>query len=247
MNTQILEKIEKPQIKKRPDIKPGDIVRVHQKIKEGKKERVQVFEGVVLRVKGGGLRKSFIVRKISFGIGVEKSFLVHSPNIIKIEVKKRAKVRRAYLTYLRNLTGKKARLKDKQFDSLLVNVQDEKPEEEKSDEEGKQAQDSAEKEGKNKSKDSESQKETEPKVKNEKDSSSEEKNQDEKKSVDDEKEIAAEEIKEVPLEKVVKEENKEAAESAGDEIHPEDGGQDAEIEEVNSGLEKAEKAIEKGK
>jgi len=125
MKTEILEKIEKSQIKKMPEIRPGDTVRVHQRISEGKKERIQVFEGVVLRVKGGGLRQSFIVRKISFGIGVERSFLINAPNIEKIEVKKRAKARRAYLTYLRNLTGKKARLKDKQFDSLVVNVQSE--------------------------------------------------------------------------------------------------------------------------
>lgn len=129
MNSQLLEKIEGPQLKKVPEIRPGDLIRVHQKIKEGKKERIQVFEGVVLRVKGGGLRKSFIVRKISFGIGVERSFPIHSPNIEKIEIKKRAKVRRAYLTYLRSLTGKKARLKDEQFDSLVVNVQPEIEEE----------------------------------------------------------------------------------------------------------------------
>lgn len=128
MNTDILQKIEAPQIKKVPDLRSGDVVRVHQKIKEGKKERIQVFEGVVLRVKGGGLRKSFIVRKMSFGIGVERCFLIHSPVIEKIEVKKRSKVRRSYLTYLRSLTGKKARLKDKQFDSLLVNVQAESKE-----------------------------------------------------------------------------------------------------------------------
>jgi len=125
MNSQLLEKIEKSQIRKVPDLRAGDTVRVHQKIKEGKKERVQVFEGVVLRVKGGGIRKSFLVRKISFGVGVEKNFLIHAPNIVKIEVKKRARVRRAYLTYLRKLTGKGARLRDKQFDSLVVNVKDE--------------------------------------------------------------------------------------------------------------------------
>lgn len=132
MNTKLLEKIEEPHLKNVPDVKAGDLVRVHQKIKEGKKERVQVFEGVILRVRGGGIKKSIIVRKISFGVGVEKSFPVHAPNIEKIEVKKRAKVRRAYLTYLRNLTGKKARLRDKQFDSLVVNVQPEPEIEEES-------------------------------------------------------------------------------------------------------------------
>lgn len=125
MNTTLISKIEQSYLKKAPELKPGDTVRVHQKIKEGNKERIQVFEGVVLRVKGGGLRTSFIVRKLSFGIGVEKCFLLHSPNIAKIEVKKRAKVRRAYLTYLRALRGKKARLKDQGFDALAVNVTDE--------------------------------------------------------------------------------------------------------------------------
>lgn len=124
MNTKLLTKIEEKQIKKVPEIRPGDTVRVHQKIKEGNKERIQIFEGVVIRLKGGGIRQSFLVRKISFGVGVEKNFLIQSPNIAKIEVKKRAKVRQAYLGYLRNLTGKSARLKDKQFDSLTVNIED---------------------------------------------------------------------------------------------------------------------------
>lgn len=119
------------QLKKVPELRAGDVVRVHQKIREGGKERIQIFEGVVLRVKGGGHKASFLVRKISFGVGVEKSFLMHSPNIAKIEVKKRAKVRQAYLGYLRNLSGKSARLKDKQFDMLAVNVKEEEPEEEK--------------------------------------------------------------------------------------------------------------------
>lgn len=128
MNTNILSKVEKPYLKNVPTLRPGDTVRVHQKIKEGNKERVQVFEGVVLRVKGGGIRSTFLVRKISFGIGVEKSFPLYSPNIAKIEVKKRAKVRQAYISYLRDLQGKSARLKEKGFDTLAVNVQEE-PEE----------------------------------------------------------------------------------------------------------------------
>lgn len=119
----ITKKTTENYLKKVPDLKPGDTVRVHQKIKEGGKERIQVFEGVVLRVKGGGINASFLVRKISFGVGAEKSFPMHSPNIAKIEVKKRAKVRKAYLSYLRELRGKSARLRDKQFDSLAVNVQ----------------------------------------------------------------------------------------------------------------------------
>jgi large subunit ribosomal protein L19 len=121
----IVTKVESSYLKKTPELRPGDTVRVHQKIREGNKERVQVFEGVVLKVKGGGIKASFLVRKISFGVGVEKNFLLHSPNIAKIEVRKRAKVRQAYLTYLRNLRGKKARLKDRQFDMLAVNVKDE--------------------------------------------------------------------------------------------------------------------------
>lgn len=121
--------VEEKYLKKVPGLRPGDVVRVHQKIKEGNKERIQVFEGVVLRVKGGGLKSTFLVRKISFGIGVEKNFLLHSPNIAKIEVKKRSKVRQAYLTYLRDLRGKSARLKDKQFDMLAVNIKEEIPSE----------------------------------------------------------------------------------------------------------------------
>jgi large subunit ribosomal protein L19 len=122
MNTSILSKVESAQLKKTPALRPGDTVRVHQKIKEGTKERIQIFEGVVLRVKGGGIRESFLVRKMSFGVGVEKNFLLHSPNIAKIEIKKRAKVRQAYIAYLRKLTGKSARLKEKQFDILAVNT-----------------------------------------------------------------------------------------------------------------------------
>jgi large subunit ribosomal protein L19 len=133
MNTNILSKVEKPYLKKVPELRAGDTVRVHQKIKEGNKERVQVFEGVVLRVKGSGIRSTFLVRKISFGVGVEKSFPLHSPNIAKIEIKKRAKVRQAYISYLRDLQGKSARLKEKGFDALAVNVVDEPEAEEVTD------------------------------------------------------------------------------------------------------------------
>lgn len=116
-----VQKVEEKYLRKVPDLKPGDTVRVHQKIKEGGKERTQIFEGVVLRVKGGGLRSSFLVRQVFANVGIEKNFPLHSPNITKIEVKKRAKVRQAYLTYLRDLRGKSARLRDKQFDALAVN------------------------------------------------------------------------------------------------------------------------------
>jgi len=113
-----------------PDLKPGDTVRVHTKIIEGNKERIQIFEGVVLRVKGSGNAQTFTVRKLSYGIGVERTFLSQSPKLAKIEIKKRANVRRAYLTFLRDLRGKAAKLKDQRFDALAVNVKEEelKPE-----------------------------------------------------------------------------------------------------------------------
>jgi large subunit ribosomal protein L19 len=93
-----------------PDFGPGDTVRVHVKVREGEKERIQVFEGVVIGRRGGGLRESFTVRKVSYSIGVERVFPVHSPNVDKIEVVRHAKIRRAKLYYLRALKGKAARL-----------------------------------------------------------------------------------------------------------------------------------------
>ncbi|MCA6071258.1 MAG: 50S ribosomal protein L19 [Endomicrobium sp.] len=92
--------------------KSGDQIKVYFKIVEGENERTQVFEGVVIRVKGSGLSKTFTVRKISFGIGVERIFPIHSPRIEKIEVVRRGKVRRAKLYYLRNLSGKAARISE---------------------------------------------------------------------------------------------------------------------------------------
>jgi large subunit ribosomal protein L19 len=107
----ILEKLERENLKKTlTDFRPGDTVRVHTKIKEGDKERIQVYEGVVLRRKGHGIESSFTVRKISYGIGVERIFPVHSPMIDKVEIMSRGKVRRARLYFLRDLSGKKARL-----------------------------------------------------------------------------------------------------------------------------------------
>ncbi len=94
-----------------PDFKPGDTVRVHARIVEGDKERIQVFEGVVIRQANSGNRTTFTVRKISYGVGVERVFPLHSPRIDKIEVTVRGKVRRAKLYYLRGLRGKAARLK----------------------------------------------------------------------------------------------------------------------------------------
>ena len=96
-----------------PGIDIGDNVKVHTKIYEGDKERIQVFEGVVIRRRGGNTRATFTVRKISYGIGVEKTFPLHSPLIEKIDVVTKSKVRRAKLYYLRNLRGKAAKLKEK--------------------------------------------------------------------------------------------------------------------------------------
>lgn len=108
-----VDKIESEQLQKKiSQFKPGDTIRVHWKIKEGEKERVQVFEGVVIARKHGGIRETFLVRKVSFGVGVERLFPLHSPRIQKIEVMRRGKVRRAKLYFLRKLRGKAARLKE---------------------------------------------------------------------------------------------------------------------------------------
>ena len=101
------------QLKKEvPNFGPGDTVRVHVKIVEGKRERIQVFEGVVLKRQGGGIQETFTVRKISFNVGVERTFPVHSPRIEKIEVTRKGKVRRAKLNYLRGRVGKAAKIKE---------------------------------------------------------------------------------------------------------------------------------------
>lgn len=105
------------------DVKSGDTVRVHQKIKEGNKERIQIFEGVVIRTDRKKSHTSRItVRKIASGVGVEKSFLLHSPLVEKIEIVRRSKVRRNYLSFLRNRSGKSARLKQVAFDREAVNT-----------------------------------------------------------------------------------------------------------------------------
>ena len=96
-----------------PEFRPGDNVKVHVRVVEGTRSRIQVFEGVVIARKGGGLRESFTVRKISFGVGVERTFPLHSPVIDKIEVSRRGAVRRAKLYYLRDRVGKKARIKER--------------------------------------------------------------------------------------------------------------------------------------
>ena len=109
-------------------VRSGDTVRVHQKIKEGNKERIQIFEGVVIRTDRKKSHTSRItVRKIASGVGVEKSFLLHSPLIEKIEIVRRSKVRRNYLSFLRNRSGKSARLKQVSFDREAVNTLPEAP------------------------------------------------------------------------------------------------------------------------
>jgi len=98
-----------------PQFQPGDTIKVHSRIVEGEKERIQIFEGVVIKKRGGGSRASFTVRKVSYGVGVEKVFPSCSPNLAKIEVVRRGRVRRAKLYYLRELRGKAARIKEKKF------------------------------------------------------------------------------------------------------------------------------------
>ncbi len=110
----IIELIEREQLRENiPDFAPGDTVRVHAKIVEGNRERIQIFEGVVIARQGSGLREMFTVRRISYGVGVERMFPVHSPRVEKIQVVRRGAVRRAKLYYLRKLTGKAARIKEK--------------------------------------------------------------------------------------------------------------------------------------
>ncbi|MGN0940802.1 MAG: 50S ribosomal protein L19 [Selenomonadaceae bacterium] len=110
----IIQELEKEQLRSDiPDFRPGDTVRVHAKIVEGTRERIQMFEGVVIARQGSGVREMFTVRRISYGIGVERMFPVHSPRIEKIDVLHKGKVRRAKLYYLRGLTGKAARIKER--------------------------------------------------------------------------------------------------------------------------------------
>ena len=104
------------------DVKSGDTVKVHQKIKEGNKERIQIFEGLVIRTdRKDSLTSTITVRRIASGVGVEKSFLLHSPSVTKVEVTKRSKVRRNYLSYMRLRSGKSARLSGVEFDRQAVN------------------------------------------------------------------------------------------------------------------------------
>jgi large subunit ribosomal protein L19 len=107
-----IEVMEKGQLVERPRMKAGDTVRVHVRVKEGDKERIQIFEGVVINLRRGGVRSTFTVRKVSFGQGVERIFPMHSPIIQKVDVVRSAKVRRAKLYFLRELKGKAARMKE---------------------------------------------------------------------------------------------------------------------------------------
>ena len=111
---EILKQIEQEQLKTDlPNFGPGDTVKVHLRVKEGKRERIQIFEGLVIKRQNSGVRETFTVRKISFGVGVEKTFPEHSPVIEKIEVTRRGKVRRAKINYIRKRVGKAAKVKEK--------------------------------------------------------------------------------------------------------------------------------------
>ncbi|HWJ04117.1 MAG TPA: 50S ribosomal protein L19 [Verrucomicrobiae bacterium] len=110
----LIKLVEEQQLKQDiPNFQPGDTVRVHVKVVEGNRERIQMFEGVVIKRKGGGLRETFTVRRVTYGVGVERTFPLHSPRVDKIEVVRRGVVRRAKLYYLRELSGKAARIRDR--------------------------------------------------------------------------------------------------------------------------------------
>ena len=110
----VIDQLEKEQQKESvPELRPGDTVRVHAKVVEGTRERIQVFEGLVIRVTGGGLRQNFTVRRVTHGVGVERTFLIHSPRIDKVEVLRHGQVRQARLYYLRGRIGKAARIRER--------------------------------------------------------------------------------------------------------------------------------------
>jgi large subunit ribosomal protein L19 len=110
----VIQALEQEQTKEQvPELRPGDTVKVHAKVVEGTRERIQVFEGIVIRVTGGGLRRNFTVRRVTHGVGVERTFLVHSPRIDKIEVLRHGDVRQARLYYLRGKVGKEARIRER--------------------------------------------------------------------------------------------------------------------------------------
>jgi large subunit ribosomal protein L19 len=120
----VIQKIEAKHKKKAVvNLKSGDTIRVHQEVVEGSKKRVQIFEGLVIRVsRRDSLTATFTVRRVASGVGVEKTFLIHAPSILKIEVMRRSRVRRNYLTYMRERTGKRARLSSVEFDREAVNA-----------------------------------------------------------------------------------------------------------------------------
>jgi large subunit ribosomal protein L19 len=110
----IIESIDQQQLKSNiPEFNAGDTVKVHAKVVEGKRERIQIFEGIVLKRQNGGIKETFTVRKVSYGVGVERTFPLHSPRIEKIEVTRKGKVRRAKLNYLRDRVGKAAKVKER--------------------------------------------------------------------------------------------------------------------------------------
>jgi len=118
--------VEKPRLREDvPDFRPGDTVRVHARVAEAGRERIQVFQGLVIRRRGGGLRETFTVRKVSFGVGVERTFPLHSPTIARVELVARGRVRRAKLYYLRERRGKKARIKERREVAQAEVAQDE--------------------------------------------------------------------------------------------------------------------------
>ena len=129
----IIKSIEHEQLKNRiPDLKVGDTVRVHQRIKEGNRERIQVFEGIIIKKQGGSVNATFTVRRIAYGVGVEKTFLVHSPLVDKVEVVRVGKARRAKLYYLRDRVGKAAKTKENigaKIESKYIDVKEELVEE----------------------------------------------------------------------------------------------------------------------
>ena len=146
----IIKSIEHEQLKNKiPDIKVGDTVRVHQRITEGNKQRIQVFEGIVIKKQNGGLNETFTVRRVAYGVGVEKTFLIHSPLIEKIELVRVGKVRRAKLYYLRDRIGKASKTKEniganlKRDDIVIKEEVPEKAEETKVAEEAPKAEESA--------------------------------------------------------------------------------------------------------
>ena len=129
----IIKSIEHEQLKdKIPELKVGDTVKVHQKIKEGNRERIQIFEGIIIKKQGGGVNATFTVRKIAYGVGVEKTFLVHSPMVEKVELVRVGKARRAKLYYLRDRVGKAAKTKENtgaRIENREITIKEDKVEE----------------------------------------------------------------------------------------------------------------------